>query len=265
MSESEKTNDMIGTTDCLEAVSAFKAMKNFLFVVIMVCLLLLQGIFWLDRTGYVEKCPDPCSEAKSVSCNILLPLAAVTEVESEIRQQAEAAVSEVTDAPAEPEQISEPVDSLKEEAAETEKPVTVRMLLPKPRHIATCIKVCNFVLIIAATLYCLILLMIIKISLVGRLGGISHISRAFFFSLFALILLMPWQIIFPSVIVGVIYTPKELLCGSVPNGGVRLIGEIFSYLRFSAMWLIAVLLFVLAQIRSAKWSTVTLRRLGIIN
>ncbi len=55
MSENEKTHDMVNTTDCLEAVNAFKAMKNFLFFIVLMCLLLLQATFWLEQLGYIHK------------------------------------------------------------------------------------------------------------------------------------------------------------------------------------------------------------------
>ena len=63
MDENEKTTDIVNTTDCLEAVSAFRAMKNFLFIIALICLLLLQSIFWLDLFGLIDKskCPETCS------------------------------------------------------------------------------------------------------------------------------------------------------------------------------------------------------------
>ena len=47
-------NNLLDTTDCLEAVGVFRGWKNFLFLIIILCLLLLQTLFWLVSTGYVK-------------------------------------------------------------------------------------------------------------------------------------------------------------------------------------------------------------------
>ena len=60
-------------------------------------------------------------------------------------------------------------------------------------------------------MYCLSLLFSLKVSLMGRLGGINHISRAFFLSLAMFVLVLPWQKFFSGVVAGVIFTPDELL------------------------------------------------------
>ena len=51
-------NNLLDTTDCLEAVGVFKGWKNFLFVIIVICLLLLQICFWLIDTGLISVPPD---------------------------------------------------------------------------------------------------------------------------------------------------------------------------------------------------------------
>ena len=56
--ESEKQEELLCTTDCLEAVGAFKAMKNFLFVIIVICLVLLQVTFWLVELDFVDMRQD---------------------------------------------------------------------------------------------------------------------------------------------------------------------------------------------------------------
>ena len=40
--EEPTKKDMVDTTDCLEAVSAFKAMKNFLFLVLLISLVIIH-------------------------------------------------------------------------------------------------------------------------------------------------------------------------------------------------------------------------------
>lgn len=281
MTDSEKTTDIVDTTDCLEAVGAFKAMKNFLFTVSVICLILLQLCFILDRFGYIDKSECLCKNAAFSSCGSACPQIPPTNepqgppqpvpdepsvqiqiaVPDKITADAEAATENTTDQTLDTQQ--NPETSQATETDSDEKNIA-RMLTPKSRHIAALIKTCNFILIITMTLYSFMLLMILKISLTGRLGGINHISRAFFISLFALALLLPWQLCFPSVIAGVIYTPKELLCLCNDAAPTSAVAIIFCYLRFTGLWLIEVLLLLFAQLRSMRWSKATLRRLGIL-
>jgi hypothetical protein len=103
-----------------------------------------------------------------------------------------------------------------------------------------------------------------KVSLVGRLGGISHITKATFLSFFMVVLILPWQLLFEPVLYGMVYTPSELLeawenfdRASIPNVSLM-------FLRFTVFWLIVVMLLINAQWRSMRWSKNTLKRLGII-
>jgi len=181
MIDSEKTTDIVDTTDCLEAVGAFKAMKNFLFTVSIICLFLLQICFILDRLGYIDKTRCFC-QSTSVSCAgsgcALAPEQIIpndepqgpplpdldkpsdqtqTDVIDKISADAEVA----TENAAEQEQdIRQPVES----SGSDNKKIS-EMLMPRARHIAALIKTCNFILIITVTLYSLMLLMILKISL----------------------------------------------------------------------------------------------------
>ena len=125
------------------------------------------------------------------------------------------------------------------------------------------IRIVNAVLILTASLYCLSMLFSLKVSMLGRLGGINHISRAFFLSLLMLVLLLPWQKIFGGMVPGAIYTPEELLkCSSAE--ATDIFDTVIYYLRFSGYWLLVLLLLILAQIRSIRWGKAILRRLEII-
>ena len=106
--------------------------------------------------------------------------------------------------------------------------------------------------------------MSLKISLIGRLGGISHISRAFFLSLIALVLLLPWQALFKGVVFGAVYLPEELFVEWMFDADSPLINQAVYFVRFSGMWLLTLLFLIAAQSRAAKWSKTTLRRLGIL-
>lgn len=129
--------------------------------------------------------------------------------------------------------------------------------------VARGIGVANGILIVSGVLFALTVFFCLMISLVGRLAGIGHISRAFILALIMAALIIPWQRLFGSNVVGLVYGADELLRWmdakdeGLPN-------VIFYYLRFTGLWLVTLLLLITAQLRSARWSKSIVRRLEII-
>ena len=237
----DRRNNLVETTDCLEAVGVFRFWKNILFVITILCLLLLQTSFWLVNTGYVKADDNTGINASAVA--------------AEDTEQISKAAKQVAKDP------NQPTEAI---AQKPQRQQVCSFSVIKFKQLAWFIRLFNFVLIPAAALYCLTMLFSLKISLLGRLGGINHICRAFFLSMVMLVLLLPWQRFFAGVIVGAMYTPKELLncCTAVETKGI--FGAAFYYLRFTGYWLLILLLLICAQIRSARWARATLRRLEVI-
>jgi hypothetical protein len=250
-----KQNNLLDTTDCLEAVGVFRGWKNFFFVIALLCLIVLQASFWLVDLGYVTPCDKavynktvaPCGKAKDRK-----KLIASNQTE-EIKEVAEKVAAEPTRS-----ELAEPNKPAEESQQKTGLPFDITF-----RHLYWTIRIVNGLLILTAVLYCLCMLFCLKLSLIGRLGGINHISRALFLSLILAILLLPWQIVFDGIIPGVIYTPCELVkrCVAETSG---IFANALHYLRFTGYWLLAVLLLILSQLRSSKWTKATLRRLEVI-
>jgi cell division protein FtsB len=258
-SNQNQQKNLIDTTDCLEAVGVFRCWKNFLFIITVCLLILLQASFWLINTGYLKA--DTDSKAEQPAAALEEPQqtkeavnkpAAQTE---KIQQAAKQAASDLNQPPTVP-------ASLAGEQAKLKK------LLPylniKIGHLTWLIRVADWLLILTSALYCLTLLFTLKISLLGRLGGINHISRAFFLALVFTLLLLPWQKFFGGIIVGAMFTPDELLNAYAAAGTRDIIGTVFYYLRFTGYWLIAFLVLIAAQLRSIRWAKTILRRLEVI-
>ena len=239
--EQGKQNNLIDTTDCLEAVGVFRGWKNFLFVIIILCLLLLQVSFWLVNFDYVKTDEEVESEPSAVV--------------AEDPDQIEAAAKKVTTEP------NQPAEAAPQQPQQQPSSLFDSI---KFKHLAWLIRFVNFVLILAAILYCLTMLFSLKISLLGRLGGINHISRAFFLSLAFLVLLLPWQRFFAGVVVGAMYSPCELVRWHTVETTGGILGIIFYYLRFAGYWLLVLLLLILSQLRSSRWAKATIRRLEMI-
>jgi len=254
----EKQNNLINTTDCLEAVGVFRCWKNFLFVIAILCLLLLQITFWLVDTG----CVKIADEAKSSA-----PVIAAEENTGQIGEAAKQALpvaakikEAAKQAAAEPNQ---PAEAVSKKPSQPQQKKIGLGFLRNFEHWSLLIRLANFVLVLVAILYCLTMLFTLKVSLLGRLGGINHISRAFFLSLLFLVLLLPWQRFFAGVVAGAMFTPKELLTSyAADDSGI--FGAALYYLRFTGYWLLVMLLLIFAQFRSVRWAKAILRRLEVI-
>ncbi|MHC4759075.1 MAG: hypothetical protein ACYTE8_10490 [Planctomycetota bacterium] len=257
MNGEQNPKNLIDTTDCLEAVGVFKGWKNGLFFFVLCILFLLQISFWLVHSGLV----------RSATCE--------TEAQSAISQEIQEAPPAVV-AIAPDDETDTIASAAKKAASDPNKPAACILENKEPEqaktkllnittdHLSWLIRFLNFLLIITAVLYCLTMLFILKVSLQGRMGGINHITRAFFLSILMLVLLLPWQKFFNGVIAGVMYTPSELVAACENFGFSEILDKVLFYLRFCFFWLVVVLLLIMSQVRSVRWARATLRRLDVI-
>ncbi len=285
----QKPQDIIDTTDSLEAIDACKSMKNFLFVVVLLCLLLTQLIFWMSDFGLIQ-CATccPCVEqsittgpAETCGCDTppvppaaaVLPLAATVDVAQGVEkvaggleqnaQQTEAAIDTKVIIEKEADAASAETPAGETSDQSQAKKFGLPFQIPC-RWVMRVVSICNFLMLSCSILYCLTLLVCLKISLTGRLGGVNHIARAFFISLLLMVVLIPWQQVLPKVLVGTIWLPGELLCGGWAKAHGLMFWTVLYYIRFVGLWVVAMWFLLWAQIRSAKWARTTLRRLGIV-
>ncbi len=231
-----KESSLVDTTDCLEAVGVFRGWKNFLFIIIILGLLLLQASFWLVNTGYVKTGDEIKSDSPAV--------------EAKDTEETKEAAKKVIGEPNQP-----------TEAAQQQKTPLFEITFER---LARLIQFVDFVLILVAILYCLIILFSLKVSLLGRLGGINHIARAFFLSLAFIVLLLPWQRFFPGIVLGAMYTGDELRSRCAAAEGYDIFHTTLHYLRFTGYWLLVLLLLIFSWWRSCRWAKAILRRLEVI-
>jgi hypothetical protein len=232
---------MIDTTDCLEAVSVFRGWKNFFFLIVLVCLLVVQTSFWLVDTKMVPVPPERMNPPElGLTPNPMTP--------------------------ATPAQILPATDANNTAAPRTASsktfgPATLAWLTFD--RLTRIIELVNGILVIAAALFCMAMFFSLMVSLIGRLGGINHISRAFFLSLIMAVLVLPWQKVLGMSVPGVVYTPSELITWLSTKTDTTLSTAVY-YLRFFGYWLVVTLLLLMSQLRSARWTKSILRRLEII-
>jgi hypothetical protein len=276
--EQNRQRDLVDTTDCLEAVGVFRCWKNLFFVVLFVGLLLLGLCFWIMDLGLVR--PDfteadeqvvteqPAAEQTGIVSSDTAQVAPVVQQEvDEVKQQVDEAAALVTAEPRLVEEAGEVTGDANAPAVTSETETKKLFELPfKPRqvHVLWSIRALDAIIIMAAILYCLTILFALKISLLGRLGGINHISRAFFWSLILLALVVPWQVALGWGLFGVTFEPGELLRRINEYESTTLFFKGLYWFRYVVVWAIALLCLLLAQIRTARWSRATLKRLEVI-
>ncbi|MCU0914652.1 MAG: hypothetical protein MUC88_08830 [Planctomycetes bacterium] len=217
--------DSIEMNDSLDAVGVFRGWKNVFFGVVLVCLVLTQVAFWLINWNVVS---IPAGSGTPAGNTQALPAPAPTAVG---------------------------------DAAGTGAAKGLLGNLDFER-LTRAVQLLNGILIVAAVLLAASIFFGLMVSLVGRLGGLNHVSRAFILALIAVVLLIPWQSLGLSVL-GVTWTPDEL-AQWLPAKTASLGNTIIFYLRFTVYWAVVTLLLLLCQARSTRWSKSILHRLEII-
>ena len=264
--EPTRQDRLLEATDYLEAVSTLKAMKNLFFFIILISLLATQTCFWLTRLCCIQIDSVDAGSAQKLSCPLSgTPCLAVTTEKVVADTKAEQSEDAVI--------IKEATKALTADDANANADANAPIVLQQKKsfglklksiHVEIFIRICNFALIISAFIYSLTLLIGLKVSLIGRFGGINHIIRAVFLSVLAMAFLFPWQVLFNGVIFGAIYTPAELFGCLDKCAAGSLIQQSCMYLRFVGLWVLTLLLFLAAQIRTVRWARTMLRRLGIL-
>jgi hypothetical protein len=230
--------NMIETTDCLEAIGVFRGWKNLFLVILLICLLLVQAAFWLVDFDVIP------SHKESPTAAGTLPA------------EPNAAAKPTLQTPGEPNQKTSQIPAI------FKSPRQFRQRIDAD-YLSHALELVNGILIVTTVLYTLALFFSLMISLVGRLGGIRHISRAFFLSVILLVLVIPWQTLAQSRLPGVVYNLPELFDWmAIKNES--LLNTVLYYLRFSGYWFIFLLLLIVSQMRASRWTKSILRRLEII-
>ncbi len=257
--QQDQNRDLVDTTDCLEAIGVFKFWKNLFFLVILVCMLLLAACFLVEHFALVTDAQpaDAAAEIQQAEQAITEPPVEIAEVtihaDDEEAKIASAAKEIAGDANTPPAAEAPAASTPKLDLSEIVKPV----------HIMWTVRAVDFVLIATAMMYCLTLLFTLKVSMVGRLGGINHIARAVMLSMIFLVLLMPWQEVFGWFIKGIIFTPAELKESVTAFDTASAMQKIMYFARFVAYWALGLLLLLCAQTRTGRWSKATLKRLEV--
>lgn len=267
-----KRDDIVGTTDYLEAITVFKTVKNFLFVITVLALILLLACFFLANSRYAKYDSGTATQPASMVglAKDIEKLTTVAAVQMGVVSSDQPPVGEAN-APRSA-AMTKPIASgtagpeakgpAQPAAGENNAPA--KLVKVKFEWIAWTVRLSDFAAIVSVSLYSLILVFCMKVSLVGRLGGINHVARAFVWSLVALVFILPWQNYFGGVLAGAVFTSAELKDACTMVGPRDVLEQIFFYVRFAGLPAVVILMMLTAQIRSVRWAKATLRRLGVM-
>ena len=245
--------------DALEAFNSFNGARNLIFwLFLLIPLLVIQAGFWAVQSGRLDQVLiNADNEASAVETAAISEKPEVAEKPETSDQQKQAGTPEKN------EQIPE-TDKDKISAADDKDEKTETITPTKPssksnlgesleKLIRDSIKTSNYILTFVAVIYCLVLLIGMKLSLVGQLGGLADTSKAFFLSLIVMVLILPWQHTMSSEIHGTLFTYKELT-----NSYLNLVSSdnprqyVLYYGRFVGLWGLTVFLLAVAQWRSHR-------------
>lgn len=123
----------------------------------------------------------------------------------------------------------------------------------------------NYLLTFTSVLYCLTLLFGVKLSLVGRLGGLASGTWAFFLSLIVAVLVVPWIHAATGQMVGTLYFFPDLVdqYWQLGNNSGDLVGHVGYYWRFVGLSFVTLVLVFCAQVRAWRASQAISRRCAI--
>ena len=231
--ERARASEMLEITDCLEAVGVFRGWKIAFLVIMILGLLILQATFWLIDTGVIDiqdRTENPTEQMATPATLVEDPNALASDVQTA--------------------EVNEPESIVKTEAFMSTYWQEILYTL-------------NALVFLCTLLYFLTQLFTMQISVMGRLGGIHHVCRAFFLTLVIMVLIVPWQRLFGGVFPGVLFNPEELIVWqSIKTEGLMM--RILYYLRFSGYWLLAMVIIIQSMTRNRRWGQAVLQRLEIV-
>ena len=224
--------------DALEAFNSFNGARNLLFwLFLLIPLLVAQAGFWTVQSGRLDQVLIIADDEA-----LAVETVAIAE-QPEATEKPEAAKNKIS--------AADDKDEKTESMTPEESSHKSNMSESLEKLIQGGIKTSNYILTFVAVIYCLVLLIGMKLSLVGQLGGLADTSKAFFLSLIVMVLILPWQHAISSEIHGTLFTYEELT-----NSYLSLVNSndpkqyALYYGRFVGLWGLTMLLLVAAQWRS---------------
>lgn len=236
-SNTSRNHDM---QDALEAYQTFRSARSACFWIILVSLLVLQTIFWVVNKGKI----DAILNFDQEQSNSVFVHNTPHPSNIFVQQMAE--------------ESPEP-DSNQQPNAKRQYEITKTL----SNFIQGSLRFFNTLICFAALVYCLSLLIGMKLALVGHLGGLAESGKAFFLSLVVLALILPWQPIIAGETPGTLFSYHELTHSYIESTTyitLLSLDAIAYYVRFVGFWGLTLSLLFAVQWRSCRAARQIIRR-----
>ncbi len=235
--------------DALEAFNLARSMRNVLFFLLLLSLLILGSVFWLTDITRWQQTSHPVTVAPE-TIDIPVPDNTPSDAPSAALPDKPAAEADIAaaDSSAEtPAAVADDTVTDKNTAANDDAARNTQWRQQLARVLAT---VGRFSAFFAGLMYLLTLLLMIKFTIVGRLGGAAAMTRAFFLMLLAAVLMVPWKSLAAINYPGALFPYDELLAVQC---GLQTAGDAFCYyLHYVGLWAGVLLLIIAAHCRSRQ-------------
>ncbi len=252
--------------DALEAFNSFSAARNLFFWITLICMLLIQGVFFSIDRGVINAALDMPEQQKKIEQT--QPVQALPgettqqdgnshQEEINFQQQNKAKFifcslhttttdNTVTSDTEKAEPTLAPTASDIENAKSNAKLITSSL----KRIIAGA----NVVVVFSVLMYCICLFLSIQLSLTGSLGGMANSARAFFSAFFAALLIIPWTKSISPGLPTMLFSFDQVVNSYIAkiSHNYGSYGEILYYARFCGLWAIVLIFIMLSQWRSCQ-------------
>lgn len=256
--------------DALEAHSSFQHAKSLFFWLILIFLVVQAGAFWLvdldktrlaippamdDQGDVIWHDSTPNREPELVRFTAMHVVDAEVESDSAEGIAAPEVPDIVTPAPESEAEITEPAipEGLTEDEYVSPQEDAIRQARSIRGLVGIGLTTSMYILSFSVVMYCLCLFGSLQIALVGRLGGMTEGAKAFLVALLLAVIVVPWTRMMCGWAPGVMFNIAELedaYRAKVLHGDMLFLVKYYG--RFVGFWLLAVLLTLVAQIRSCQ-------------
>jgi len=234
--------------DVLEAFKTFSSARSLFFWILLIVMLMLQVIFWAVDSGAVDSAL-PCCDTSQPIPQCQPPQGKAIWLLTADQQDKTPDKADATPSPP----VKEDLEKEKPAAPKDSPQITAKQISAcrNADFMQKSTKIIKYVATFAVVLYCLSLLIGVKLTLVGQLGGMANAGKAFFLSLILMVFIVPWQDAISPEVPAVLFSYKEL---TLWYQHIRMnadpSGYFLYYGRFVGFWAFSMIVLLVAQWRS---------------
>jgi len=210
--------------DATEAFNAFHKARSLFFWILFLGLVMAEAAFWTVDLGYIDPALSFSGNSQYVHQTGRSPRIILTA------------------------ELPAPTGIPEDNQVEDKK---LKQAITLADIIRVSLRVIYMALPFAAVLYCLSLLIGMKLSLIARLGGLADSGKAFFLSLIVMVLVVPWMPAISETIPGALFNYSNLIESyRLSREGMNYGDNVIYHGRFVGIMVFTIIILLAAQWRS---------------